>query len=255
MSGEATVEEEQQPPVAASTAEPAVPAPALRYPWIHCNLQHLARPIGQLHFHPRNARRHPKRNLDEIEASLREHGQVSAAIVTTRPMVLHADVESPAGTILVGNGRVRVARERLGWSHVAVLGFAGTDVAARKLALRDNRTSELAEWDAEQLGLELHELAAVDVDLEAIGWRDDEVDAADRAASPLELEPQESWVSPDAGHAPRRFVLELMIAIDSADVVEAALAVALPRAVNRGEALRVICAEWLAALSDKTQAP
>lgn len=159
-------------PQQTESAEPA-PAP-LVYPWIHRDLQHLAQPVERLVFHARNARRHPKRNLDEIEASLKDHGQVRAAIITTRPMILAGDVVSPPGTLLVGNGMVRAARERLGWTHVAVLGFAGSEVEARKLALRDNRTSELAEWDYEPLGLELRELGEMGVVLDEIGWTPDE---------------------------------------------------------------------------------
>ncbi len=158
---------------ATPTAE-APAEPALAYPWIHRELQQLARPVGQFRVHPRNARRHPKRNLDEISASLREHGQVQALIVTTRPMVLHGDVTSPPGTILVGNGRFRAATQNLGWTHIAVLGFTGSDIDARKLALRDNRTSELAEWDYEPLGLELREIGDLGIDLDAIGWTPDE---------------------------------------------------------------------------------
>lgn len=162
----------------AATSEPgapeAQPEPPLAYPWIHRDLQHLAKPVGQLKPHGRNARRHPKRNLDEIAASLKDHGQVSAAIVTTRPMILFGDTVSPAGTLLVGNGMYRAATEVLKWSHVAVLGFAGTEVEARKLALRDNRTSELAEWDYEPLGLELRELGELGVELDDIGWSPDE---------------------------------------------------------------------------------
>lgn len=162
----------------ATTEEPQnTPEPDPKEPlnWIHPSLRKLAVPIERLVPHPRNAKRHPKVNLEEIRASLVEHGQLRAGIVTQRPMVLHKDVKSPANTVLVGNGMLAAAKE-LGWTHLAVLPFDGDDVAARKIALRDNRTSERGVWDFEALSLELRELNAIGVDLTPIGWTPDEAE-------------------------------------------------------------------------------
>ena len=139
------------------------------YPWIHPDLRQLARPIGELTPHPRNARRHSGRNIAAITESLREHGQVRAAVVTTKPLALAGRARAPAGTVLIGNGMLHAALD-LGWSHLACLPFAGSATEARKLVLRDNRTAELGEWEPEALGADLGDLRSLDVDLGLLGW-------------------------------------------------------------------------------------
>ena len=139
------------------------------HPWIHPDLRQLAQPIGELTPHPRNARRHSARNIAAITESLREHGQVRAAVVTTKPLALAGRARAPAGTVLIGNGMLQAALD-LGWSHLACIPFAGSATEARKLALRDNRTAELGEWEPEALGADLGDLRSLDVDLGLLGW-------------------------------------------------------------------------------------
>lgn len=99
------------------------------------------RTLDTLHEDPRNARRHPTRNLDAIKASLRDLGQ-------QKPIVVKTD-----GTIIAGNGTFRAA-QALGWKEIAVVEFKGSDKAARAFAIADNRTAELAEWDPVMLQAE-----------------------------------------------------------------------------------------------------
>ena len=97
---------------------------------------------------PENARRHSERNLTAITASLREFGQ-------RRPIVI-----TPAGVVLAGNGTLEAAK-RLGWDTVAAVTVPSTWTAdeARAYALADNRTAELAAWNAPVLAGQLEELA------------------------------------------------------------------------------------------------
>ncbi len=201
--------------------------------WIHPDLVALARPVEELHAHPRNARRHPERNIAEIAASLREHGQTRVAVVTTRAMVLAGEERSPAGTVLVGNGMLRAATEILGWSHLAVIGFRGSPTAARKLALRDNRTSDLAEWETDALGLELRELQGFGVPLDDIGWTVEEAHVI--------------WGdTPGGGTDPGAQV-------DRAAELQAKWGTALgqlweiPSAATPGRVHRLLCADWSSA--------
>lgn len=105
--------------------------------------------IGQLKPDPKNARKHNPRNIGMIEKAL---GEVGAA----RSIVIDEE-----GTILAGNGVVEAAAQA-GIERVQVVDADGeTIVAVRrkgltqeqktKLALFDNRTAELAEWDTEVL--------------------------------------------------------------------------------------------------------
>ena len=144
---------------------------------IHPELRRFARPIEKLLLDPQNARAHSAENIAAIRESLREHGQVRAAIVTGEEMVLHEGHPAvPAGTVLVGNGMVTAARE-LGWRTVAAITFEGGAVEARKLALRDNRTAELASWVVPNLVADLRSLQALDVRMPDMGWAEAQLDA------------------------------------------------------------------------------
>jgi ParB-like chromosome segregation protein Spo0J len=94
--------------------------------------------VDSLSLDPANARKHGKRNLDAIAASLRRFGQQKPIVVDSR------------GVVRAGNGTLMAAKS-LGWTHVDVVrsDLAGSELAA--FAIADNRTAELAEWDDEIL--------------------------------------------------------------------------------------------------------
>lgn len=110
---------------------------------------------------PRNARGHDERNLKSIVDSYRDHGQRKPLVVQRRD---NGDL-----VIRAGNGQYEAAKQ-LGWTEIAVVIVDESDTDARKYALRDNRTAELARWDLENLGAEMRELHAVGVDIADVGW-------------------------------------------------------------------------------------
>ncbi len=128
--------------------------------YIAADLRALAWPIDALRPSPDNARKHTDADLSALSESLRLHGQ-------RKPVVVKHTYRGVRNTVLAGNGTVEAAR-RLGWSHVAVTWFDGTDDDGREYAIRDNRTAELSAWDADQLAA----LQADGVDLLAL-WHDD----------------------------------------------------------------------------------
>jgi hypothetical protein len=117
------------------------------------------RTIVSLRPDSRNARKHGKRNLATIRASLEQFGQQRAAVIRSD------------GTVLAGNGMLEAARE-LGWTDLAVtvVPDGWTDEQARAYALADNRTGELAEWDVAVLDEHLVELEVAGLDIEALGF-------------------------------------------------------------------------------------
>jgi DNA modification methylase len=117
--------------------------------------------IELIAFDPANARKHSQKNLDSIKGSLAKFGQ-------QKPIVVGKN-----NVVIAGNGTVEAARS-LGWDKIQVVRteLVGTDATA--FALADNRTSELAEWDAGILSETLKSLKALDFDLSAVGF-----DAAD----------------------------------------------------------------------------
>lgn len=113
--------------------------------------------VTDLTFDPHNARKHPEQNLSALRASLKEFGQ-------RKPIVIDS-----AGVVVAGNGTLQAAIE-LGWSTIEAVEVPA-DWDERKIAafaLADNRTAELAQWDARELLDQLEQLE--DFDMNAFGF-------------------------------------------------------------------------------------
>ena len=117
------------------------------------------RPLDSLRPDSRNARKHGKKNLETIKASLAQFGQRRAAVIRSD------------GTVLAGNGMLEAARS-LDWTElsVTVVPDDWSDEEARAYALADNRTGELAEWDVAVLDEHLVELEVAGIDIESLGF-------------------------------------------------------------------------------------
>jgi hypothetical protein len=109
--------------------------------------------IQDLQPDPENRRRHNPRNVDMITAGLQSVG-------AARSIVIDED-----NTILAGNG-VTEAAAAAGITKLRVIDAAGDELIAvrrsgltpeqkRALAIYDNRTAELAEWNVAQLAADL----------------------------------------------------------------------------------------------------
>lgn len=97
---------------------------------------------------PRNARRHPARNLASIRASLEAHGQ-------HRPLVVQK--RGDRYVVRIGNGTLAAAKA-LGWPALACVVIEEDDQRAMARAIADNRAGELATWDDAELATQLREL-------------------------------------------------------------------------------------------------
>lgn len=135
--------------------------------------------LDQLSIDPLNARTHNKRNLDAIKASLKANGQ-------QKPIVV-----KPSGSIVAGNGTYTAAKE-LGWPTLVVKRFEGTDEEARAFAIADNRTAELAAWDAAELVAGLEEFGKHGNILE-LGFTNEEFGDMKKIAEKLEGANQPSF--------------------------------------------------------------
>lgn len=115
--------------------------------------------IDSLTFDPTNARKHDAKNLDAIAGSLKLFGQRKPIVVT------------PDNVVVAGNGTLQAAKN-LGWTEIAIArtprGWTWEQIKA--FALADNRTAELAEWDAEVLKDQMLELDAVGWDIAEFGF-------------------------------------------------------------------------------------
>jgi ParB-like chromosome segregation protein Spo0J len=124
-------------------------------------------PLASLIPDRRNARRHTDRNVALIIDALREVGAARSIVV------------DETGTVLAGNATVEAAAqagiecvrvvEATGEELIAVRRTGLTPEQKHRLALLDNRTAEMAEWDTEMLAA-----MADDIDLSTL-WEPDEL--------------------------------------------------------------------------------
>lgn len=120
--------------------------------------------LDEVMLDPANARKHGRRNLDDIKASLSRYTQQT-------PVVIDKDA-----IVIKGNGTTSAARE-LGWEEiwVEVSGLDGVDRVG--YAIADNRTGESSEWDDTILARHLEACRSdPDFDVSATGFSDPEVD-------------------------------------------------------------------------------
>jgi DNA modification methylase len=112
------------------------------------------RAISDLIPDPRNARTHPKRQIEQLKKSIEAFG-------FTNPIL--AD---PEGHIIAGHGRLQAARA-MGFSEVPTIILSGlSDTQKRALRIADNKIALNAGWDLEILQQELGELASLDVEID-----------------------------------------------------------------------------------------
>lgn len=121
-------------------------------------------PIEQLLPYVANARTHPDEQVAQIAGSIAEFGFNVPCLVDER------------GVLIAGHGRL-IAAKRLGLSDVPVIRLGHlTDAQARAFRLADNRIALNAGWDEALLAAELGRLKEDGVDLELLGFGEDEFD-------------------------------------------------------------------------------
>lgn len=118
---------------------PARPQPALP----------PAIPLADLTPDPENRRTHEERNRTMMADSLRTVGPARSIVIDEHGVIL-AGNGIAAAAAAIGIQTVRIV-EASGQELIAVRRRDLTDAQKRQLALFDNRTSELAQWDVEQL--------------------------------------------------------------------------------------------------------
>jgi DNA modification methylase len=120
-------------------------------------------PISKLLPYIRNARVHSDAQIARIAASIVEFGFVNAVLI------------GPDGRIIAGHARVSAAR-KLGLTEIPVIVLDHLSAAQRRaLVIADNRLALGASWDEEMLAGELAALQAEEVDLDILGFEDNEI--------------------------------------------------------------------------------
>lgn len=116
------------------------------------------RSVATLTPYPTNARKHSKRQVKQIAASIERFG-------FTNPVLVGGD-----GQILAGHGRVAAAK-LLGLESVPTINLAHLTSEERKAyVLADNKLALNANWDPDILAIELQGLIDLDFDVELTGF-------------------------------------------------------------------------------------
>ena len=183
-----------------------------------------------------NARTHSPEQIAQIAASIREFGFAS-------PILLKDD-ETQIGA---GHAR-REAALLLGLTSVPTITLHGLSESKwRAFVLADNKLALNAGWDEDVLRAEIEALGAEDIDLDLLGFGDDELDALLNTAS--ELEDMPDLPSGDRGPFQQ---MTFTLHDDQVEAVRRAMTLATadgpydgsPNANGNGNALARICAEY-----------
>src|SRR5947207_10056 len=148
------------------------------------------RPIDELKPDAANPRRHSKRQIRQIAASIKAFG-------FNVPILIDAK-----GNVIAGHGRLLAARQ-LGWSEVPTLCLDHLSPAqARAFMIADNRLTEIGTWDDRLLAEQLRDLSLLGLDfsVELTGFEMGEID--------LRIVGLEEW--PDGDDDPAEVIPEIL---------------------------------------------
>ena len=131
---------------------------------------HINLPIAQVKPNPRNARTHSKKQLRQLENSIRQFGFVSPVLVDEHYV------------LIAGEGRWKAAKS-LGLKSIPAIVIPGlSDAKKRALMLADNRIAQSAGWNRELLATELAALSELlleeGLDIDITGFEPAEIECA-----------------------------------------------------------------------------
>lgn len=122
-------------------------------------------PLDALTPYDKNARLHTRVQIEKIAKSI-------AAFGFNNPILIDADQG-----LIAGHGRLEAAK-LLELESVPVIRLDHLNEKERQAyILADNRLADLSQWDEELLGKEVAALQEAELDLDALGWSEDELAA------------------------------------------------------------------------------
>ena len=139
-------------------------------------LQIVYKNVDDLIPYARNAKIHDENNINLIAGSIKSFG-------FNNPVLLDGE-----NGIIAGHGRV-LASKKLGIKQIPTIELQGlSDAEKRAYIIADNRLTEKSEWDKELLSLELQDLNELGVDLNTIGFSDEDLDSIIQEETPEVVE-------------------------------------------------------------------
>ena len=131
---------------------------------IHPALRGLAVAVADLRPDPKNVNTHDQRSIETLIESYGEFGQRKPVVVRREDMIVEA-----------GNGTL-AAFKALGWKAIAAVVCDDSESVAKRFALVDNRSAQLAEFDEDLLKQMLEEIASEGGNLTSLGWTEEEIE-------------------------------------------------------------------------------
>ena len=126
-------------------------------------LQIVYKNVDDLIPYARNAKIHDENNINLIAGSIKSFG-------FNNPVLLDGE-----NGIIAGHGRV-LASKKLGIKQIPTIELQGlSDAEKRAYIIADIRLTEKSEWDKEILSLELQDLNELGIDLNIIGFNDEDL--------------------------------------------------------------------------------
>jgi DNA modification methylase len=126
------------------------------------------RRLSDLKPDPGNPRTHPKKQVEQLAASIRAFGFVNPVLI------------DEAGCVIAGHGRLLAAR-KLGLKTVPTIELTGLTAAQKRgLRIADNRIAQNSGWDQDLLRIELQALTVPEIsfDVQVLGFSSAEIDIA-----------------------------------------------------------------------------
>jgi ParB-like chromosome segregation protein Spo0J len=121
-------------------------------------------PVGAVRPYPGNARRHSKKQVQQIADSIKRFGFTNPVLV------------SDQNEIIAGHGRLMAARQ-LGMATVPTVRLSHLSAEERRAyVLADNKLALNAGWDTDTLAIELQALVDLDFDVTLTGFSLAEID-------------------------------------------------------------------------------
>ena len=129
--------------------------------------------------------RNPRKNqdIDKVASSIKEYG-------FQQPIVLDKE-----NIIIVGHTRF-LAAKKLGMKQVpCIIADKLSDQQVKAYRIADNRVAEESKWDNELLNLELIDLQKDNIDLENLGFEQEELNKIFNEKDPLFVSPAQSNIN------------------------------------------------------------
>ena len=151
-------------------------------------------PVGDLRPYERNAKKHPRQQLDQIKRSILDMGNGDPEKGFLDPIGIWGE----QNIVVEGHGRLIAAKE-LHLDRVPCIRLDHmTDAQRREYAIRHNRTQEFSSWDFEKLEQEIAALAIAGTDLSGLKFAIQTL--ADENPAQEFIDGENKHVCPRCGH-------------------------------------------------------